>query len=49
MISVVLLARSDHPSVDLGITIEDLRKAEFVTLHRRREIEYAPQALGEVL
>jgi DNA-binding transcriptional LysR family regulator len=45
---VVLLARSDHPSAHPGITIENLRKAEFVTLHRRREIGHAPQALEEV-
>ena len=45
---VVLLARSNHPLVNAGITIEDLRKAEFVTLHRRREIEHAPQALREL-
>ena len=45
---VVLLARSDHPSAHLGLTIEDLRKAEFVTLHRRREIGHAPQALEDV-
>jgi len=45
---VVLLARSDHPSAHQGITIENLRKAEFVTLHRRREIGHSPQALEEV-
>jgi DNA-binding transcriptional LysR family regulator len=45
---VVLLARSDHPSAHPGITIENLRKAAFVTLHRRREIGHAPQALEEV-
>jgi LysR family transcriptional regulator, transcriptional activator for leuABCD operon len=45
---VVLLARSGHPSAHLGITVEDLQKSEFVTLHRRREIEHAPQALREV-
>jgi LysR family transcriptional regulator, transcriptional activator for leuABCD operon len=45
---VVLLARSDHPSARLGITLEDLQKAEFVTLHRRREIGHAPQALEDV-
>ena len=45
---VVLLARSDHPSAHLGITIEDLQKAEFVTLHRRREIGHSPQALEDV-
>ena len=45
---VVLLARSNHPSAHQGITIENLRKAEFVTLHRRREIGHSPQALEEV-
>ena len=40
---VVLLARRDHPSAHPGITIEDLRKAEFVTLHRRREIRGQPR------
>jgi DNA-binding transcriptional LysR family regulator len=45
---VVLLARRDHPSAHPGITIEDLRKAELVTLHRRREIGHAPQALEDV-
>ena len=46
---LVLLARRGHPSVDVGVTIEDLRKAEFVTLHHRREIEHAPMALRELL
>ncbi len=45
---LVLLARGDHPSVNIGITIEDLRNAEFVTLQRRRGIEHAPQALKEL-
>ena len=45
---VVLLARSDHPSAHPGITIEELRNAEFVTLHRRREIGRAPQALEDL-
>jgi DNA-binding transcriptional LysR family regulator len=45
---VVLLARSDHPSVNVGITTEDLRAAEFVTLHRRTKIGHAPQALEDV-
>jgi len=45
---VVLLARSDHPSARPGITIENLRNAAFVTLHRRREVGHAPQALEEV-
>ena len=45
---VVLLARRDHPSVHPGITIEDLLKAEFATLHRRSEIGHAPRALEDV-
>ena len=45
---VVLLARSDHPSVNVGITTEDLRTAEFVTLQRRSKIGHAPPALEDV-
>jgi LysR family transcriptional regulator, transcriptional activator for leuABCD operon len=45
---VVLLARRDHPSAHLGMTIEDLQKSEFVTLHRRREIGHTPQTLEDV-
>jgi DNA-binding transcriptional LysR family regulator len=45
---MVLLARGNHPLVNADITIEDLRKAEFVTLHRRREIGHSPQALEEL-
>jgi DNA-binding transcriptional LysR family regulator len=45
---IMLLARSDHPSVNESITIENLREAEFVTLHRRRMIEQAPQAIREI-
>jgi DNA-binding transcriptional LysR family regulator len=44
---LVLVARSDHPLVNAGITIEDLRKAEFVAPHRRRDIERLPQALRD--
>jgi len=44
---LALLARGDHPSVNAGVTIEDLRNAEFVAPHRRRDIEYLPQALRE--
>ena len=44
---LVLLARRGHPIVDVGVTLEDLRKAEFVTLHHRREIEHAPMAIRE--
>jgi LysR family transcriptional activator for leuABCD operon len=42
---IVLVARSDHPSVAAGITADDFRTAEFATLHRRREAEHLPQAL----
>jgi LysR family transcriptional activator for leuABCD operon len=45
---LILVARRDHPSVAEDMTIEDLRKAEFVTLHRRREAEHLPQALREL-
>jgi DNA-binding transcriptional LysR family regulator len=45
---VVLLARSGHPSVNVGSTTEDLRTAEFVTLHRRTKVGHAPQALEDV-
>jgi LysR family transcriptional regulator, transcriptional activator for leuABCD operon len=46
---LVLLVRRGHPSVDVGVTIEDLWKAEFVTLHHRREIEHTPAAIREFL
>jgi DNA-binding transcriptional LysR family regulator len=42
---LVLVARSDHPLVNADITMEVLRTAKFVTLHRRREIEHAPEAI----
>jgi DNA-binding transcriptional LysR family regulator len=45
---LVLIARSGHPSAPEGMTIEDLRAAEFVTPHRRREVEHLPQALREL-
>src|SRR5215472_4188555 len=45
---LVLIARSGHPSAADGMTIEDLRKAEFVTPHRRREVEHLPQALRDL-
>jgi DNA-binding transcriptional LysR family regulator len=46
---LVLLARRGHPSIDVGVTIEDLRGAEFVTIHHRREIEHAPMPIRELL
>ena len=45
---LALIARGDHPSVDLGVTIEDLRKLEFVAPHRRRGTEHLPHALREL-
>ena len=44
---LILLARTDHPSVSANATIEDLRKAEFVAPHHRREIGHLPHALRE--
>jgi DNA-binding transcriptional LysR family regulator len=45
---LVLLARRGHPSIEVGAAIEDLWKAEFVTLHHRREIDYEPTAIKEL-
>jgi len=46
---LVIVMRRDHPSITTGLTIEDLRNAEFVTLHHRREIEYAPDAIRQFI
>lgn len=46
---LVIVMRRDHPSITTGLTIEDLRNAEFVTLHHRREIEYAPEAIRQFI
>ena len=46
---LVLLARAGHPSVDGGVTIEVLRKVEFVTIHHRRAADHAPLAIREFL
>jgi DNA-binding transcriptional LysR family regulator len=46
---LVLLARCGHPSIDGGVTIEDLMKAEFVSHHHRRDIDHAPMAVKELL
>jgi DNA-binding transcriptional LysR family regulator len=45
----ILLARRGHPSVNAGVTLEDLRKVEFVTIHHRREAAHAPLAIREFL
>jgi DNA-binding transcriptional LysR family regulator len=44
---LALVARSGHPSVNVGITIAELRKERFVAPHRRRDIEHLPHALRE--
>ncbi len=44
---LVILARRGHPSINEGATIEDLRTAEFIAPHRRREMEHLPAALQE--
>jgi DNA-binding transcriptional LysR family regulator len=44
---LVLLARNDHPSVNVGITLDDLRKEKLIAGHRRRDIEHLPQAIRE--
>ena len=45
---LVLLARRDHPTVGIGITTEELLKAEFVNLHHRRDIGH-PIALKDLI
>jgi DNA-binding transcriptional LysR family regulator len=46
---LVLLARRGHPSVGLGVAMEALLKAEFVSIHHRRETDHAPVAIRELL
>jgi len=45
---LVLVARSGHPSVKSGVTLDDLRKEEFVTPHRRRAVEHLPRAVADL-
>jgi LysR family transcriptional activator for leuABCD operon len=45
---MVLTARRNHPRASPGLTIEELRKEEFIGLHRRREVDHMPQALKEL-
>jgi DNA-binding transcriptional LysR family regulator len=45
MIDWRLWQRGGHPSVDAGVTAEDLQKEEFVAPHRRCDIEHLPLAL----
>jgi DNA-binding transcriptional LysR family regulator len=46
---LVLLARRDHPSVGVGLAMAALLKAEFVSIHHRRETDHAPMAIRELL
>src|SRR5262249_34705334 len=45
---LVLLARGDHPSVVSRLTLGDLRRHEFISLHRRGDMEHLPQAIAEL-
>jgi DNA-binding transcriptional LysR family regulator len=45
---MVIVARKNHPRVSARITIEGLRKEEFIGLNRRREVDRMPQALREL-
>jgi DNA-binding transcriptional LysR family regulator len=44
---LTLIARGDHPSVNVDVTIAGLRKEKFVAPHRRRDMESLPKALRE--
>jgi DNA-binding transcriptional LysR family regulator len=45
---MVLVANRNHPRVRTGITVEALRKEEFIGLHYRREVAQMPQALKQL-
>jgi LysR family transcriptional activator for leuABCD operon len=44
---LVLIVRNNHPTVNAGVTLEDLWQAKFVAPHRRRRTEQLPPALRE--
>ena len=46
---LVLLARRDHPSVGVGLNMQALLTAEFVSIHHRRETDHAPMAIRELM
>lgn len=46
---LALVARRDHPTVEQGITIENLRREQFVGFHPRRDPEHLPRAIRELL
>jgi LysR family transcriptional activator for leuABCD operon len=45
---MVLVARKKHPRVSARVTIEGLRKEQFISLHHRRSPDTMPQALREL-
>jgi LysR family transcriptional regulator, transcriptional activator for leuABCD operon len=45
---IVLVTTRNHPRVRAGITVEELRKEEFIGLHHRREAAQMPQALKQL-
>jgi DNA-binding transcriptional LysR family regulator len=44
---LMLVVRRGHPSIKANVTLDELRQAEFVGPHRRREVEHLPSALRE--
>ena len=45
---MAFVASKNHPRVRTGITVEELRKEEFIGMHYRREAAQLPQALREL-
>jgi len=45
---LVLVVRNGNPSVNAEVTMEDLGKREFVSLHRRGQIESTPTTIREL-
>ena len=46
---LMVLARRDHPTIGASLTTEELLKAEFVTIHHRRDTEHMPIALKDLV
>jgi DNA-binding transcriptional LysR family regulator len=45
---LVLLARGGHPIAKTGVTLENLRNAQFITPHHRRDVDRSPKAVKEL-
>ncbi|HET7879830.1 MAG TPA: LysR substrate-binding domain-containing protein [Acetobacteraceae bacterium] len=45
---LVLLARGDHPMVSVPFTLEHLQQHEFISLHRRGDMDHLPHAIAEL-